>query len=75
MAAARFTVSGSSGGSCQTAMSKGRGRGRKRSRRARSGASKVRTMVCGSLCMNQSRNLAIVANTDSPSTTALITNM
>ena len=35
----------------------------------------VRTMVRGSLCMNQSRNFAIVASTDRPSATALITTM
>ena len=33
----------------------------------------VRTMVLGSLWTNQSRNLAIVASIDSPSTMALIT--
>ena len=33
----------------------------------------VRTIVLGSLWTNQSRNLAIVASTDSPRTMALIT--
>ena len=35
----------------------------------------VRIMVRGSECMNQSRNLATVASTERPSTTALITTM
>jgi len=33
----------------------------------------VRTIVFGSLWMNQSRNFAIVASTDNPRTMALIT--